>query len=212
VIAVSGHPEEVEQVGAICEALAKPVRPQQLLDVIAAHASSAQAPAEGLRLARDVQRVVEEVMAQLPDDVDASCHDDGTFVVLRAPAPERLGDVRHRGGDLRYVGAGEHRELELRLCRDGSPDPDTLVVPIDAPWPTEGAFALDCEGSEASDHAFSTWCEGVAKHNAAGGRICLLNVPKHLEPITAVWETTHDMPMRAHVGPRLSAELAELWS
>lgn len=45
-----------------------------------------------------------------------------------------------------------------------------------------------------------------------GGRICLINVPEHLESITSVWESTHDMPMRERVGARLSAELAELWS
>ncbi len=43
-------------------------------------------------------------------------------------------------------------------------------------------------------------------------RICLINVPEHLESITSDWESTHDMPMRERVGPRLSVELAELWS
>ena len=110
------------------------------------------------------------------------------------------------------VGEGDHRELELRLCRDGSADPEMTVVPIGGSWPADEAFALDCTGVDANEQTFSAWCESVAKRNAEGGRICLLNVPQELEPITAVWETTHDMPMRGHVGPRLSAELAELWS
>ncbi len=212
VLAVSGHPEEVEQIGAIREALAKPVRPQQLLDRIAACVQSDDAEATGPELARDVRRVVDDVLAQLPEGTAVTCHDDGTFVVLRAKVQDGVGGIRHLGGDLRLVGEGDRRELELRLCRDGSADPETLVVPIGGSWPADEEFALDCTGVDATEQTFSAWCESVAKRNAAGGRICLLNVPQELEPITAVWETTHDMPMRGHVGPRLSAELAELWS
>ena len=213
VLAVSGHPEEVEKVGAIRDALAKPVHPNKLLEIVAEMVDDAPAQAEEVAMVRDVQQVVDDVLAQLPRDTEVSCHDDGTFVVLRAAL--RAGHtptVRHLGGDLRLVESGADRELELRLCRDGRPDPNTPVAAIDAAWPDADAFALDCDGIDANEDTFSKWCATVAERNAAGGRICLLNVPECLEPITAVWETTHDMPMRERVGPRLSAELAELWS
>ena len=219
VVAVSGHPEEVGVAGAIRDVLAKPVRPAQLLERIAAivdadgaSGSSADGHDE-IELVRDVQVVVDDVLAQLPDDVEVACHDDGTFVVLRATLPDDLTPtVRHLGGDLRLVRDAGRRELELRLCRDGRPDPDVAVVAIGAPWPERDCFALDCDGTDASAETFSNWCAAVAERNAAGGRICLLNVPARLEPITAGQETTHDMPMRERVGPRLSAELTELWS
>ncbi|MFN3243509.1 MAG: response regulator [Planctomycetota bacterium] len=214
VLAVSGHPEEVQQVGAIRDALAKPVRPDRLLQRIAELVDDVERTADAeVALVRDVQQVVDDVLAQLPDGIDVTCHDDGTFVVLRAALPaDHTPTVRHLGGDLRVVENGLGRELELRLCRDGRPDPNTPVVAVDAAWPEADAFALDCDGTDASEQTFSNWCAAVAERNAAGGRICLLNVPARLEPITAVWETTHDMPMRERVGPRLSAELAELWS
>jgi len=213
VLAVSGHPEEVECVGAIREALAKPVHPSKLLERIGELVATSDEPEAEVTLARDVQAVVDDVLAQLPDGIEVSCHDDGTFVVLRAVLPfDHTPTVRHVGGDLRLVESGGQRELELRLCRDGRPDANTPVVAVDARWPDGDTFALDCDGTDASEQTFSEWCAAVAERNAAGGRICLLNVPERLEPITAVWETTHDMPMRERVGPRLSAELAELWS
>ena len=213
VLAVSGHPDEVDRSGAIRDAIAKPVRPDALLTKIGELVSSSGPPLEELALSRDVQAVVDDLLTQLPADADVSCHDDGTFVVVRvALADGRVPEVVVRGGDARVVGSGTSRALELRLCRDGRPDVDLPVVPIDATWPEHDAFGLDCQDTVADRDTFARWCAAVAERNAAGGRICLLNVPARLDSTTAGWGTTHDMPMRARVGPRLPAELTELWS
>ena len=217
VLAVSGHPEEVERSGAICEVMAKPVRPAQLLDRIAAcvdtQADTEESAGDAISLARDVQAVLDDVVTQLPSDAEVQCHDDGTFVVLRAKvAGSMKPSIVPRGGDLRFINSGVDYELELRLCRDGRPDMSTPVVGIGDAWPPSGAFAIDCGGTDFEADAFSQWLSSVEERNARGGKICLLNVPERLESTTSVWETTHDMPMRDRVGPRLSAELTELWS
>lgn len=214
VVAVSGHPEEVECRGAICDVMAKPVRPAQLLERIAACVPAGDQDGESqAELPRDVQRVVDDLLAQLPAGLEATCHDDGTFVVLRVPLP--TGDlpvVRALGGDLRILTTSSGRELELRLCRDGRPDANTKVVAMRDSWPQCRSFALNCDGTDATPDIFANLLRAVAKHRSRGGRICLLNVPERLDSITSVWESTHDMPMRERVGPRLSAELTELWS
>lgn len=211
VVAVSGHPEEVEVSGSIRDVMAKPVRPAQLLERIAAVVASIEE--EDVCASKDVQRVIDDVLAQLPEGLDATCHDDDTFVVLRVPLPSGdLPTIRSLGGDLRIVATATGRELELRLCRDGRPDANTPVVALGDAWPSCNSFAVDCDGTDAAPDTFSTWLEDVGKHHAQGGRICLLNVPERLESVTSIWETTHDMPIRERVGPRLSAELTELWS
>lgn len=213
VLAVSGHPEEVTQTGAIRDAMAKPVRPNALLEKIAdLVGDDASADAE-VELTPDVRAVVDDLLAQLPGAVDVTCDDDGTFVVLRA----RLVDgapagVRARGGDLRVRAVAGGSEWELRLCRDGRPAPDMRVVAIEGPWPDGGDFALDCDGAACDAEEFDRRCAEVAGRIAAGGNICLLNVPDRLEPVTTAWEKTLEMPMRTQVGPRLSAEVTELWS
>ena len=213
VLAVSGHPEEVDRVGAVRDAMAKPVRPDALLARIDELLCSSDRDDAELTLCRDVQEIVDDVVAQLPADADVSCHDDGTFVVLRVCSPDgRPPRVRARGGDARIVGAGRGCALEVRLCRDGRPEVDLPVVPVDAAWPSLQAFGLDCQDTVADGDTFAGWCAAVAERNASGGRICLLNVPERLDSTTAVWERTHDMPMRARVGPSLPAELTELWS
>ncbi len=218
VVAVSGHPEEVQITGSIRDVMAKPVRPAQLLERIAVTVAPAvdhgvDDEADEVTLPRDVQRVLDDVLAQLPKGLEVSCHDDGTFVVLRVPLPNGdLPTIRSLGGDLRIVPTTAGRELELRLCRDGRPDANTPVVVMGDAWPLCDSFAVDCDGIDAAPDTFSNWLNGVATYHAQGGRICLLNVPERLEPITCAWETTHDMPMRERVGPRLSAELTELWS
>jgi len=216
VLAVSGHPEEVEQTGSICHVMAKPVRPAELLDRIALcveqQGPTAESEAE-VPLARDVQLVLDDVVAQLPADAEILCHDDGTFIVLRARMPKRLQPgLTHRGGDLRVVTTDGSCEIELRLCRDGRPDTSTPVVAIGDTWPSSDEFAIDCDQTDVEPEAFRQWLVDVEEHNARGGKICLLNVPERLESITSVWERTHDMSMRERVGPRLSAELTELWS
>lgn len=219
VVAVSGHPEEVDRIGSICDVMAKPVRPAQLLERVHAcveeHRKSQ--PAEVVEpevpLARDVQVVLDDLMAQLPQEAVVNCHDDGTFVVLHAKMPKAsVPEIQHRGGDLRILTSEHYCELELRLCRDGRPDADTSVIALGDAWPVSDSFAIDCAGTEVDADTFSNWLTDVEERNARGGRICLLNVPERLESVTSVWERTHDMPMRERVGPRLSAELAELWS
>ena len=154
-----------------------------------------------------------DVVAQLPADTEVTCSDDGTFVVLRAKMPKgTVPSLTHRGGDLRVVTTDDSCEVELRLCRDGRPDASKPVVAIGDSWPSCDSFAIDCDGTNVEADTFSNWLADVEKRNARGGRICLINVPEHLESITSVWESTHDMPMRERVGPRLLAELAELWS
>ena len=214
VVAVSGHPEEVQVVGSIRDVMAKPVRPAQLLERIAATVVPAAAnDADEVTMPRDVQRVMDDVLAQLPEGLEASCHDDGTFVVLRVPLPSGdLPIIRSLGGDLRILATATGRELELRLCRDGRPDANTPVVRLNETWPVCDSFAVDCDGTDIAPDTFSSWLDCVEKHHAEGGEIRLLNVPDRLESITSVWETTHDMPIRERVGPRLSAELTELWS
>lgn len=219
VLAVSGHPEEVQRAGAICEVLAKPVRPNVLVERIAACAKPTQPeqPPEP-ELVLDVQRVIDDVLAQLPDGVEATLYDDGTFVVLRAALPDGyVSTVRSQGGDLRVLESSERRELELRLFRDGRSDTDETVAPVGNAWPDHevsdcSSIALDCAATDATPQVFALWLRTVQERRAKGGKICLINVPDRLDSITSVWERTHDMPMRERVGPRLSAELAELWS
>lgn len=213
VLAVSGHPEEVARSAPIREVLAKPVRPAALLERIAAcGALKTEVREPAAPLARPAQAVIDDVLAQLPDGLDVGCVDDGAFAVVRVRLPEGfVPDVRPLGGDLRIVEGPGSRELELRVCRDGRPAADTTVVGMEDEWPVGRGFAIDCSGCEMSPAAFSAWLLTVAEHDSGAGRICLLNVPEHLEVTTEVWETTHDMPMRERVGPRLSEELAELW-
>ena len=153
------------------------------------------------------------MLAQLPPETVAECVDDGTFVVLRAAlAPGQLPGVRNLGGDLRVVANDDGRWLELRLCRDGSPEAGLPVARIDGEWPHEPAFGLDCDGIDVDAERFVAWLDRAGREREAGRRVCLLNVPRALEPATESWETTHDMPMRETVGPCLPAEMAELWS
>ncbi|MEZ6036261.1 MAG: response regulator [Planctomycetota bacterium] len=218
-VAVSGHPEEVVRVGAVREVLGKPVTPTRLIECLQqlAAAESPVTPDEaadaGPRLASSVDAVVQDVLAQLPPETVAECVDDGTFVVLRAAlAPGQLPGVRNLGGDLRIVANDDGRWLELRLCRDGSPEAGLPVARIDGEWPREPAFGLDCDGIDVDAERFVAWLDRAGRERAAGRRVCLLNVPRALEPATESWETTHDMPMRESVGPCLPAEMAELWS
>lgn len=213
VLAVSGHPDEVECVGAIRAAIAKPVRPDALLARIGELMASPGGAEAEVALCRDVQVVVDDLLEQLPSGAEVNCHDDGSFVVLRAALDGgSQPQVSPRGGDARVVPTDVGCVLEVRLCRDGRPDVDLPVVSVEGAWPTCDAFGLDCQDTGADRDTFARWCAAVAERNASGGRICLLNVPERLESTTAVWETTHDMPMRARVGPSLPAELTELWS
>ena len=225
VIAVSGHPEEVTASGSIRSVLAKPITPARLVECMAGVASrhggahdragrdGAAADPEVVGMTRDVQVVVDDVLAQLPADAVTECHDDGTFVVLRSRLPQgAVAGVRPLGGDLRVVDGVDGRCLELRLCRRGQPDADIAVVHIDDDWPDQGPLALDCDGVQDSAAEFEIRLHRIRERMVAGDRLCLLNLPTALELVTTDWESTHDMPMRERIGPRLPAELAELWS
>jgi len=213
-IAVSGHPDEVERVAAIRAVLAKPITPDKLLACIQQHVSAeAERDEPSVELLPDVRAIVDDVVAQLPAGSEIECRDDGTFVVLRARIPAgSVPTVRHLGGDLRVVETAEGRLVELRACRDGRPDADVPVARIDGAWPTSGCFALDCAGVDVDEATFVGWLDRAGELRRGGAELSLINVPGSLSSATAVWEATHDMPMRERVGPRLPAELAELWS
>lgn len=213
VLAVSGHPDEVCKTGAIRDAIAKPVRPNALLEKISSMVCVNEVDVEEASLSTDVQAVVDDLLSRLPAASDVSCEDDGTFVVLNLRLPGTVPQgLSPLGGDLSVRPLGDGCALELRLCRDGRPDPDMPARHVDGPWPAGDRFALDCEGTTLDRDAFDERCADVAAKNAAGGKICLLNVPDCLEPIRAAWEKALEVPMRAQVGPRLSAEMTELWS
>ena len=215
VVAMSGHPEQVVRAPNTRAVLSKPVRPAVLLPLLDELAVAAEPEGENAepRFAPDVQRVVQDTLAQLPADLSVTCEDDGTFVVLRVALPHGFVPmVRPLGGDLRVLDGHDGRELELRLCRDGSPDLATPVVAFDAPWPATGPVALDCRDVSLTAEQFARRLDCVAESDAGAGRFCLVNVPDHLESVTDGFEAAHEMPMRTPVGPRLSAELAELWS
>lgn len=218
VVAVSGHPEEVETGAGVVAVLAKPVTPARLLEAIAAACAAGTgdpvaAGSVAVELPCDVRRVLDDARRQLPDALAVECRDDGTFVVLEAALPPGLvPTVRPTGGDLRVVPGPAGRRLELRLCRDGRPDPAMAVVRVDEAWPQRRELAVDCHGVAVDRDRLSEWLERARLRAAAGGLVRFLNVPDSLCEFTAGWERAHDLPMRARVGPSLSAELAELWS
>lgn len=218
VLAVSGHPEEVERAAGVAAVLAKPVTPARLLAAIAECGAAVAeppvaAPPATTELPCDVQRVLDDVRRQLPDDVAISCRDDGTFVVLEAPLPPAfVPTVRPTGGDLRVVAGPDGRRLELRLCRDGRPDPGMPVVRADGAWPERRELAVDCHGVAVDRARLAGWFDRARERAAAGGVVRFLNVPESLCEFTAGWERAHDLPMRGRVGPSLPAEMAELWS
>jgi hypothetical protein len=120
--------------------------------------------------------------------------------------------VRNLGGDLRVGGPAGGRWLELRLCRDGRPDAGMPVVRADAAWPEHDHLAVDCDGVAVQREHLRAWLARAAGRAAGGRTVRFLNVPEPLREFVASWERAHDLPMRERVGPRLPAELAELWS
>lgn len=211
VVAVSGHPEEVAGAAAVRTVLAKPVAPNTLLGWLERLAVPTVAP----------------VPAALPVDVagwlaaarqllsgDATIDDDGTYVTVSgspvgSDAAARLAQL---GGDLQISGAGATRRVRLRWYRDGRPAAPMPVVPATAVWPRAAEFAVDLHGAPETPADFAAWLDRACLHRSRGERVQFLNVP----PAMHFWATSqgraHDMPMRGPAGPRLSAELAELWS
>ena len=223
VIAVSGHPEEVDRGGRIVAVLEKPVTPARLLAAIAACRPIAAEHADDLpptpgavgapALPCDVQNVLDDVLAQLPENALATYRDDGTFLVLLAALPDGcVPMVRHLGGDLRVLDGPDGRQLELRLCRDGRPDPGVRVVPADGPLPECSELAFVCHGIDVDRDRLAGWFERARLRAQRGALVRFLNVPEPLVEFTAGWEKAHDLPMRGRVGPCLPAEMADLWS
>src|SRR5262245_47072339 len=211
ILAISGHPDEVEPSPRLCGVLGKPVQPQRLLEWLAARErAAATPPAQPLAaLPRDVRTALERALAVL-GAVASEVVDDGAFVTLRAPWPgeTRAGDDAGRalaalGGDLRVLTPDGRTELELRWCRDGRPDVDVPVVGPRDPWPAAGEFAVDLHGAALDDAAVAGL---LLRHAAAAAdhTVWFLNVPDHCRDRLA-----RALPPR--IGPRLPEVLGALW-
>lgn len=221
VVAMSGHPEEVMAAVAPFAVLGKPVAPAALLDVlVAAAAAGAAEPPAPFVPSRDAQEVLDRALALLGDPPAATIACDATFAVLRAPlADDRvLAAVAELGGDLRVLAPEGAPEVELRVCRDGRPDPGLPVFAPGAEWPPAGEcrelavdFA-DFAGGPAAAAELACCLDRAAAHERAGGRVHFCNVAPELLRAAAVSAGGRAVPMRAKVGPRLPAVLVDLWS
>lgn len=213
VVAVSGHPEEVERTPAVREVLTKPLAPARLFEVLGALAPAApEAPA----LPVDVQMAMDAFVAELPRDAAVALHDDGAFVVVEATLPAAGARAfAGRDGELAWSRRNGRACVRLRLRRDGRPEGPVRVVRAAAAWPAAGDFAVDFHDSGADAALFARCRERARAAMAAGRRVQFLNVPPALRALAASHAShgsADDMPMRDPVGPRLHAEFADLWS
>lgn len=217
VVAVSGHPEEVEH-PAVGEVLTKPVGPARLLEVIARTAAPVAGPRAAAfapeRLPLDVRRIVDAALQLLGRPANATLDDDDTFVLLRAPLREDavLPQLAQLGGDLRVLAPHGTPIAELRLCRDGRPDPGLPVVRADVPWPEVAEFAVDFAATATTEVAFAACLDRAGARRGRGCTVHFLNVPEPLRSWATGQGRAHDMPMQEKVGPRLPAVFADLWS
>jgi CheY-like chemotaxis protein len=213
VVAVSGHPEEVQAHAIVRAVLAKPVSPSRLLETVDALRSAAPLAAAAA-LPCDVQHILDAAAAAVPAGTSARVDDDGTFVVWRAELADDapLGALGELGGDLQVHRSAGGSHVALRLCRDGRPDPGMVAVRPDWPWPEAAELALDFHGTELGEERFTACLERVRSRAANGQRVHLLNIPEPLRRAASDWERANDMPMKAPVGPRLPADLVDLWS
>lgn len=222
-IAMTGHPEEVRgRHPALRDVLTKPVKPAVLLETISAlHPEPAPSDA-GDELPRDVARLVESARALLPG---LTVEDDGTFVTARAPLPEALADdeaiaeLSQLGGDLRILAPAGVATAEVRWCRDGRPDPGIPVAAPAGAWPDAPEFAVDFAATPdpaiatpRSAALFQRCLDRAVEARGRGRTVHFLNVPDSLLSWASDQGRGDDMPMRAMVGPRLPAVLADLWS
>jgi len=213
VVAVSGHPEEVEQHAIVRTVLQKPVSPSRLLAAIEAAREAAPVTAP-VTFPDDVRRVLDAARSAVPAGSELRIEDDGTFVTWHAELADdaAVPALRELGGDLCVRRTANAWRLELRLCRDGRPDPAMPAVAATAPWPAHGEIAVDLHGIDVSERQLAEWFERARLRGAAGGRVWFLNIPPALQTAASDWEKANDMPMRAPVGPRLPALLEGLWS
>lgn len=229
VVAVSGHPEEIEHEPGLAAVLTKPVLPTRLLETLAEVTVGAAAAAATMQptgtpdllqpttaeLPCDVQAALTAFVATLPRAAATIVRDDGTFVTVHATWPLAGAGpcvATAEVGDLRAWTVGTDRHAELRLCRDGRPDPSMTTVPADAVWPDRTEFAVDFHGTRIDVAGFAALL-GRRRAARAGGRsVHFLNVPEALVTYAKSHGNPHDMPMRAAVGPRLQAEQTDLWS
>ena len=214
VVAVSGHPEEVERHACVVEVLTKPVAPSRLLAELAILEDSRRETAVVARLPRDVQRVLDEAAACLPPGTATSIEDDGTFVTWRADLADEspVAALAELGGDLRVLAPPGRLCVELRLCRDGRPDTSIPVVGAQARWPDCQELAVDFHEAAVGVGAFTLCLERASARLSAGRRVHFLNIPESLASLASDWEKANGMPMKEKVGPRLPAVLVDLWS
>ncbi len=212
VVAVSGHPEEVRRHAAVREVLTKPVAPARLFAALAA--VLAPAPLGPCPPPLDVQAVIDAVRRHLPDDAVVETLDDGAFLVVQADLDDEnaIAGLATLGGDLRILSKQGRLRLDLRLCRDGRPDPSVPVVAPERPWPEAGEFAIDFDGTSLSPAQFAACLDRARRRRDIGHRVHFLNVPEPLRTSLSDQGRAHDMPMREKVGPRLPAVFADLWS
>lgn len=211
VVAVSGHPEEVVGAPALRAVLAKPVAPNTLLAWLE-RLAEVPAAAPAAALPADVAGWLATAREILGDD--ATVDDDGTYVTLSGALaqPGAAARLALLGGDMQISGTAATRRVRLRWYRDGRPAAPMPIVAPTCTWPNAAEFAVDLHGAAGSPADFAAWLDRAVAHRSNGEHVHFLNVP----PAMHFWATSqgraHDMPMRGPAGPRLSAELAELWS
>ena len=210
VVAMSGHPEEVEGHQAIRQVLTKPVAPSRLTEVIASFAQASTPAAAAIP--KDVALLVASARGELGSGLELE--DDGVFVTVRAPLAdaEALARLRQLGGDLRVLRQVGVTLIELRWCRDGRPAPDMIVAQPEGAWPEVAEYAVDFDDTGVTGPAFGACLDRYLEQRRRGRTVHFLNVPDSLLSWATDQGRTDDMPMRSAGGPRLPAVLADLWS
>lgn len=211
VIAMSGHPEEVEH-HTLRAVLQKPVTPSTLLGTLADLVAPATVEAEAPQpLPVDVAALVAAAERLLGP---STVIDDGAFVRVQAPLSDDavFQALAELGGDHRVLSRAGGPVVEVLWCRDGRPEPTLPVATPSGRWPDANEFAVDFHGTDLAPAAFGACIDRATAERSRGRTVHFLNVPEAL----LFWATSHgkahDMPMKAPVGPRLPAVLADLWS
>ncbi|MBK8980336.1 MAG: response regulator [Planctomycetes bacterium] len=228
-LVVSGFPDDVVEHAAIVEVLHKPIQPAALLEAIgraavvatpAACAPAVARPTGDAALPRDVAVLVAAVRALLGTGAGSlELRDDGLCVTacgrLLAADPELRAALATLGGDLRWSDGGA--TFELRWFRDGRPDGVAAVVRWDdRDWPAGVPVAIDLDGADTAAPGLDV--RGLlalaargAGRGPSGGPAPLLNLPPALEVGVVALGREGELPKRSPVGPRIPAELDQLW-